>query len=250
MIEKALIGSVEVDALTMNQTLRKTEELISRGGFHQHAVVNAAKIVGASNDPLLRRSLASSDIVNADGMSIVWASRLLPGPGLPERVTGVDYMKELCSLAAVKGWSIYLLGATESVVQLVQGRLREQYPSLRIAGVRNGYWRPDEESEVVDEINKVRPDIVFLAFPSPAKEAFVENNRHLLNVRMVVGVGGTFDIIAGLTRRAPRLVQKAGLEWAWRLAQEPRRMFKRYLVGNSKFIAIVVGQWAGSRRRP
>lgn len=225
-----------LDAFTMEQTIQRCLELVRDQGHHQHVVLNAAKVVAANTDPELAAAIRQCSLVNADGQSIVWAARALGKP-VPERVAGIDLMVRLWELAATADLSVYLLGATESVIESVARKATEM--GVPVVGHRNGYWSVNEERDVVSQVSRACPDLLFLAIPSPAKEIFLARHLTDLNARLVVGVGGSFDVIAGTTRRAPVWVQRIGMEWAFRLLQEPRRMFKRYLVGNSKFIALV-----------
>jgi N-acetylglucosaminyldiphosphoundecaprenol N-acetyl-beta-D-mannosaminyltransferase len=238
-----------LDALTMAETVDRVDQLIEadRAEPAQHVVLNAAKVVAAREDRELRAAIEGCDLVGADGMSIVWAARLL-GLAVPERVAGIDLMTELMSYAATRGRSVYLLGAHEETVQEVARRLREHHPTLRIAGARNGYWSPEEESSVVAAVADTDADLLFVAMPSPKKEIFVTRHRHKLGVRFVMGVGGSFDVVAGRTRRAPTWMQRAGLEWLYRLLQEPGRMFRRYLVGNTRFAKLVISEVIRSGR--
>lgn len=242
------IDTLMVHPLTMDQTIDELEHLISTPGVSQHVVVNAAKVVAAHADPELRHVIEACDVINADGMSIVWASRLLGTP-LPERVTGIDAMFELLKRGEERGWSIYLLGARPEVIPTVVSRVHAQYPHVNIVGHRHGYWSPSEEKGVVADIRESGADLLFVALPTPAKELFVGRNRQELGVRLVVGVGGSFDIIAGRTTRAPLWMQKAGMEWAYRVAQEPGRMWRRYLIGNTQYINLIGRQWARSKSR-
>lgn len=242
----ARIGTLPVDSLTMTETVQRLEKLINEPGVSQHVSVNAAKVVAAENDEELRRIISGCDVISGDGMSVVWASRLLGQP-LPERVTGIDVMFELFQLGEEREWGVFLLGGNPKVITTTVERVRTRYPHLRISGSRNGYWKPEEEPSVVEEVRASGADVLLVAIPTPAKERFVGRNRRQLGVNLVVGVGGSFDIIAGRTRRAPLWMQKAGLEWLYRFVQEPKRMWKRYLVGNVKFILLVGRQWL--RRR-
>jgi N-acetylglucosaminyldiphosphoundecaprenol N-acetyl-beta-D-mannosaminyltransferase len=164
----------------------------------------------------------------------------LLGHRLPARIAGVDLMEALLAHAASRGYSVYLLGARPQVVAACVARARERYPALRVAGFRDGYFQRGEEGDVVAAIRAARPDILFLGFGTPAKEYFMHRRHRELEVPFVMGVGGTFDVLAGLVPRAPRWMQRSGLEWAFRLAQEPRRMWRRYLLGNTRFAALVL----------
>lgn len=232
---KSTIG-LPVDSVTMEESLALCLNLIQERG-HQHVVVNAAKIVMAHEDPKLRAIIASCPLINADGQSVVWASRFLRFP-LPERVAGIDLMNRLVDVSVKEQLRIYLLGARQEVVEAVARNFSDR--GANIVGYRNGYWNANEEAEIVAEIASHRPDLLFVAFPSPRKEFFLYQWLPLLNTGLAFGVGGSFDIVAGVTKRAPIFMQRIGLEWAYRLLQEPRRMFKRYLVGNTKFILLVM----------
>lgn len=227
-----------LDALTMSETISAIAGLIERGGAHQHVVLNAGKVVQAEDDPELAEIIRGCALVNADGMSIVWAARFL---GLPvtERVTGIDLFEALLPRAAERDWPVYFLGAKPHVVERVARLTSSRFPTLTLAGWRNGYWDANSEKVVVEAIAEARPRLLFVALPSPAKEKFLQ--AHLPNLGDVVGigVGGSFDVMAGETRRAPALLRRTGLEWGYRLAQEPRRMARRYLVGNPRFVAHV-----------
>ncbi len=213
---------------------------------HHHAGVNASKIVDCHHDKRFAEIIEQADIVNPDGMSVVWASRLLGSP-LPERVTGVDIMPAMLESAIAHGWGVYLLGARSEVVADVASLLPKSFPGLRLCGYRDGYWGEADVDDVVAAVRESGADLLFLGLPSPAKEYFYDNHHHSLGVRMVVGVGGTFDVMAGRVRRAPILVQKLGLEWVYRLVQEPRRLWRRYLFGNVSFATSVYRQRSTSR---
>lgn len=238
---------VEVDALTMDQTIDRAQELIEAGGLHHHAVVNAGKLVLAQDDADLRDALAAAAIVNADGQSVVWASRVLGEP-LPERVAGIDFMDHLLARAALRGWPVYFLGARDEVVRAVVDVETQRHPGLVVAGWRNGYWSSDEEDAVVAGVAASGARVLFVALPSPEKEWFVARHRASLDDLLVVGVGGSFDVVAGVTKRAPETWQRLGMEWAYRFVQEPGRMWKRYLVGNSRFIGLTGREYVRRRR--
>lgn len=227
---------LRLDPLSMEQTLECCETLILQRN-KQHVVLNAAKVVQATEDKQLAQIINKCDLVNADGMSVVWAARLLGIP-VPERVAGIDLMYALVELSAKKGYSIYLLGAEDKV--LARTRTVFESSGANISGARNGFWNTSDEQIVVREIADNHPDILFLAIPSPKKEIFLAANLEKLGVGLVMGVGGSFDVVAGKTRRAPKFAQRWGLEWIFRLFQEPKRMLKRYLVGNSKFLYLVL----------
>jgi N-acetylglucosaminyldiphosphoundecaprenol N-acetyl-beta-D-mannosaminyltransferase len=154
-------------------------------------------------------------------------------------VAGIDLMVELLGLAERKGYRVYILGARQDVLDQAVARIRERYPRLQFAGWRNGYFSSAEEAQVCAEIRASRPHIVFVAMSTPRKEYFLAERGPDLGAEFVMGVGGAVDVIAGLTRRAPVTWQRLGLEWLFRLLQEPRRMFTRYAVTNTRFAFMV-----------
>jgi exopolysaccharide biosynthesis WecB/TagA/CpsF family protein len=224
-----------IDQLTMTQALERCDQALQSRRRLLIGVVNAAKVVTLGQNATLRQSLLGCDLMLADGQSVVWASRLLRRP-LPERVTGIDLFEGLLERAVAGRYSVYLLGATDQVLTDLQANLARLYPGLRVAGARNGYFADDEASEVADDIRRSGADMLFLGMSSPKKENFLADFGTGLDVPIQHGVGGSFDIYAGLTRRAPAGWQKYGLEWAFRLLQEPRRMWRRYLTTNTSFI--------------
>ncbi len=244
---RVTLFGLDIDALTMEETLDAIDAMIAEGGTHQHVVVNVAKVVQASEDPEFRAIVNSCDLVNADGQPIVWAARLLGRP-LPERVTGVDLMIRLFERAEKAGYGVYLLGARKSVVSAVVERLAHDHPRLRIVGWREGYWTEEEEEAMVDAIAATRPTILLVGIPSPAKEHFLGRWKERIGASFVMGVGGSFDVYGGLVRRAPRWMQRAGLEWMFRMIQEPGRMWRRYTYDGTRFLWLVIRTVV--RRRP
>lgn len=228
-----------IDNLTMEETLQRIEEFIRSGQAHQHVVVNVDKLVKASRSEELRRVINGCALINVDGMPVVWASRLLGKP-LKQRVTGIDLFDSLMQRAVTKGWRVFLLGAEESVVSEARVIYEKRYPGLAVAGSRNGYWTAEDEPQVVDQIRAARPHILAVAITSPKKEYFLHKYQAELKVPFAMGVGGTFDIAVGRTKRAPVWMQKAGLEWFFRFLQEPRRMFKRYFIDDMAFFWLLV----------
>ena len=230
---------VPVDDVTMEETLDVIDAMIATRRVHQHVVVNVSKVVQASRDPGIRAILDSCDLVNVDGQPVIWASRLL-GHGLRERVPGVDLMQHLIARAAVRGYGVFLLGARGDVVTAVERRIRREHPGLHIAGARHGYWEPADEAGIADAVAASGADILFLAIGSPAKEQFLARWKDSMSIPLVMGVGGSFDVYAGRTKRAPGWMQRAGLEWLYRVLQEPRRLWYRYLSDAPQFAWLVV----------
>jgi N-acetylglucosaminyldiphosphoundecaprenol N-acetyl-beta-D-mannosaminyltransferase len=242
------IGGIQVHKLSEDETLEKIASLMGQGGSHYMAVVNAAKIVNAQSDKELHNILNKADIVTADGMSVVWASRLLGEP-LPQRVTGIDLFERLIISAAERHWSVYFFGAREEAVSRVVEIFKARFPNLRVAGFRNGYFTPQENQAIVEEIRQSRADLLFVAMGSPAQEKWIAANLEQTGVHFALGVGGSFDHLAGFVRRAPRWMQQSGLEWLHRFLLEPHRLWRRYLIGNTRFIWLVVKQAVGKNRK-
>ncbi|EPY2289500.1 WecB/TagA/CpsF family glycosyltransferase [Clostridium sporogenes] len=228
-----------VAALTMEETIQEIECYIKERKPVQHVVINAGKVVLMENNEELKTVIQKCPLINADGQSIVWASKILAKP-LPERVTGIDLMENLVCLSNEKGYRIYFFGAKEHIVKKVIEKYKDKYPNLQIAGYRNGYFSEKDNKDIVEDMKKSKADILFVAFSSPKKEFWLYNNMDKIDIPFCMGVGGSFDVVAGKTKRSPKWMQKIGLEWFYRFMQEPRRMWKRYLVGNFKFIKIVI----------
>lgn len=236
------IAQVPIDPVDLDSARTRVDDFIRARSPHYNIAINAAKVVEFQEDEQLREAIREAHLLTADGQSVVWAARLL-GHALPARVAGTDLMQALLPHAAARGYSVYLLGASDEVVRACVAKAQALYPGLRVAGYRNGYFRRDDEAQIVAEIRDAKPDILFLGFGTPAKEYFMHRHYRALDVPFVMGVGGSFDVFAGIVARAPRWMQRMGLEWAFRLLQEPRRMWKRYLVGNSRFLWLVAREW-------
>lgn len=237
----------QVDNLSMAETLNTIEGFIQSGKPHQHVVVNVDKIVKASRDEELRQIINNCALINVDGMPVVWASKLLGKP-LKERVAGVDLFEALMAHSAKKGWRVFFLGAKEEVVSGVAKKFSALYPSLNIAGYRNGYWKAEEEAGVVQMIKDAKPDLLFVAISSPKKEQFLGRYQAEMKVPFAMGVGGTFDVMVGLVNRAPVWMQNAGLEWFYRFLQEPRRMFRRYFIEDMYFFWLLLKEMLSGKR--
>lgn len=234
----SILGT-HVDNLTMEETIKEIETAIKNKKQIHHVVVNAGKIVAMQTNSELKESVNSADIINADGQAVVWASRLVKKP-IKERVAGIDLFINLIQTAHEKKHKIFLLGAKQEVVEKVNNRIAHEYSKDVVSGFANGYFKEDEEDNIIKQIIDSNPQMLFVAMTSPKKELFLFRNREALsNVNFIMGVGGSFDVYSGNLQRAPLFLQKIGMEWFFRLIQDPRRMWKRYLVGNSKFVALV-----------
>lgn len=230
----------KVHNLTMQETIALVDSTILKHKQIHYADLNAGKIVDIQEDNQLRKNFNAADIINADGQAVVWAYRFLGKP-LKERVAGVDLMENLVAMAAEKSYKIYLLGAEEEVVSRLNDIYSQKYGNDLVVGYRNGYFDKDQEEKIVEDIVKSGAQMLFVAFSSPMKENFLAQHQEALKeVNFVMGVGGSFDVFSGKVKRAPIWMQNIGMEWFYRFMQEPKRMWKRYLIGNSKFIYLVL----------
>jgi len=237
---RIFILNCPIDALTMDETIKIIDIAIQNNQHLHHTVVNAAKLVKMQKDKELYESVVSADIINADGMAVVWASKLLGQP-LPERVAGIDLMQKIVRLAYKKNYKIFFFGAREEVVKKVVERYSKEYSPKIVAGYRNGYYSEEEEPRIAKQIAESGANILFVGISSPKKEKFLYKYRNILKkVNLIMGVGGSFDVIAGKVKRAPKWMQELGLEWFFRFLQEPKRMWRRAFIDNSKFIVLVV----------
>ncbi|RRR65913.1 MAG: WecB/TagA/CpsF family glycosyltransferase [Candidatus Viridilinea halotolerans] len=248
-----VVLGVPIDNLTMDEALARCDEFIAdgrtTGRTYQIATVNADFVVNSLHDPELRRILQEADMSTADGMPLVWASRLLGG-ALPGRVTGADMVPALARRAAEKGYSIFFLGARPGVAAQAAAILQQRNPGLKVAGV---YSPPpasilEMDTTALDLVKQARPDILLVAFGNPKQEKWIRMHAPELPVPLAVGIGGTLDMIVGVTRRAPSWMQTVGLEWLYRMAQEPRRLVKRYLHDFAYFGYFFFQQWWAMRR--
>ncbi len=230
------------DVVDTAQAVARVEEFLASGRTHQGCGVNVDQLVKMKDEPLFRDIVERCDLVTADGTPVVWASRLF-GKRLPERVAGIDLFYALLPVSAQRGYKVYLLGAKEESLQGARAIYEARHPGLQIVGARNGYFTVEDEPEIAKDIHDSGAQLLFIAISSPKKEEFVDRNRAMLaKVGFVLGVGGTFDIDAGLYKRAPDWMARAGIEWTYRLWQEPRRMYRRYIVEDSKFLGMLAKQ--------
>jgi N-acetylglucosaminyldiphosphoundecaprenol N-acetyl-beta-D-mannosaminyltransferase len=244
--EKVTLFGIPIDNLNMAEVLDRIESMIGDGEIHQHVVVNVDKIVKMESNPDLRQTVLDCDLITVDGQPVIWVSRLLKCP-IKERVTGVDLFDALMARCAERGLRPYLLGARQEIVAKTVDVLKTKYPKLQLAGWRNGYWAADEEASIVREIMRAKPAVLCMAVGSPKQELFLGKWKQEMHVPFVMGVGGSFDVTAGVLRRAPRWMQRLGVEWLFRLAQEPRRLWRRYLNEDMAFFRLVWREWRAKR---
>ncbi|MDR3572040.1 MAG: WecB/TagA/CpsF family glycosyltransferase [Candidatus Pacebacteria bacterium] len=247
-MQRIEIFKCPMDVASMSETVDVIADRVERRQFTQHVVVNVAKLVSMQKDRELAASVRACDIVNIDGMGVVLGARILGFP-VNERVAGVDLFDRLLEMSALRGYPVFLLGATQEVVRSAASKIANKNPALLIAGYHHGYFW-DDEQEVVEKIRNSGARLLFVAITSPKKENFINKWKDGMGVDFVMGVGGTFDVVAGKVKRAPRWMQRNGLEWAYRVMQEPRRMWKRYLVTNNTFaLMLLKARIAGARRQ-
>lgn len=240
------ILDIFIDVLSVNQTIKLVEKYVIKK-IPLHLIgVNADKINEANKNIRLKQIINSCGVINADGASVIMASKFLGKP-LPERVAGIDLMEDLIALSEKKGYSIYLLGAKQEVVTKTSEMLQKKYPKLKIAGIHNGYFKEQDWPIISKELKNKNPDFIFVGITSPLKEYLVEYLQDDGNNGVFMGVGGSFDVISGNISRAPRWMQKMNLEWLFRVMQEPRRLFKRYFVGNWMFIRDIIKEKRNQR---
>jgi N-acetylglucosaminyldiphosphoundecaprenol N-acetyl-beta-D-mannosaminyltransferase len=214
---------VPLAKIDMEGALARVEEFVRDQSPHMVVTSDTPGIVRARDDPEFQELVRGADMVTADGRGVVWMARVL---GLPvtERVSGVDLMEKICERAVERGYAIYLLGAEPGVAEKAAHSLASRYPGLRIVGTHHGYFTPDEEPAVVQAIAEARPDILFVAFGAPRQERWIRRHLAELQVPVAIGVGGSFDVLAGRARRAPQWMQRAGLEWLYRVLRQPSRL--------------------------
>jgi N-acetylglucosaminyldiphosphoundecaprenol N-acetyl-beta-D-mannosaminyltransferase len=230
--ESLRLGGVRVDRVDMRETLTRIEAFIAGRAPRRIVTVNLEYVRHAHNDPQFRAALDAADLAVADGMPLVWLSRLSGRP-LRERIAGVDLADRLAALASRKGYSVFFLGAGPGVAQSTARALQERYPGLRVAGTYTpplGEFSAEEQQKIDEAIAAARPDILLVALPTPRQELWNHANARRWNVPVVIGVGAAFDMLSGGIRRAPAWMRRSGLEWLFRLVREPRRLWKRYLV--------------------
>ncbi len=237
-----VFAGVPVANLTLDETLVQVTTWLRGPDFHRMAVVNAAILLDVERDAEFRAALATADLVTADGMSVVWAARWLPSLGgrLVARVAAPEVMEGVLAWCARYGHRIYLLGATREVITAVRERLQQRFPTLAIAGAQDGYFPEAASDTVAAAIRDACADVLFVAMGSPKQELWLARYGPQTGVRFALGVGGYFNILAGKRKRAPRWMQSCGLEWCFRLAQEPRRLWRRYLIGNLAFLGFLL----------
>jgi bacterial polymer biosynthesis proteins, WecB/TagA/CpsF family len=242
--------NTQIDSYNFQQTIDEMEKIIATRTTVQHVVLNANKINLMAKNEELRRIVNESPLINADGQSIVWANKILNKAHPVYRVTGIDLFESLIQISDLKGYKVYYLGAKGEVLNELIAKHKQIYENLNIVGYQDGYFDRSQSKNIVKKIKESKADILFVALPSPEKEIWIDKYKIEMDVPLLVGVGGSFDVVSGKISRAPKVIQKLGLEWLYRWSKEPIRLFKRYFIGNISFIIRVFkGYLIGSARR-
>jgi len=240
-------------AVTLREAARMLVEAAADRRKGLVVTPNVDHVVIINRDASVRMVYQSASWVFADGMPIVWLSRILHAPGVPERVTGADLLPLVASLSAERGLRLFFCGGEQGVAERLVARLQEATPRVNVVGTYSpplGFESdPDESARMVARCNRAKPDILFLGLGTPKQELWAHRHQSQLDVGPILCFGGAFDLTAGLKARAPMWLRNAGFEWAWRLANEPRRLWRRYLVQDVVFAVLAVKEAFRARRR-
>ncbi len=235
------IGQLWIDALTFPEALERIEALVSGGRGGGVFTPNVDHVVNVEHDPAFRAAYDHAALSLVDGTPLLWASRLL-GMALPEKISGSDLVMPLMERAGARGWKVYLLGGEPGVGEKAAAVFRERF-GVQVVGIdapRVNLADPENLTALVERARAAKPDLVLVALGSPKQELLIDRMREQLRPAVALGIGASLDFVAGTVKRAPRWMSKAGLEWSYRLAQEPGRMWRRYLVNDPKFLLILL----------
>ena len=224
-MDSVTILGLRVDRVSPEETLAAIDSFIADGHPHHIVTADASMAVIARRDPALRAIVTEADLVTPDGAGILWASRLL-GMAVPHKVSGVDLVGDLCRLSGAKGYRVFFLGAAPGVAEEAAEKMRSRWPGTQIVGTRDGYFTPEQEPDVLAEIQKAAPNIILVAFGIPRQEKWIERHKAVLGAAVLIGVGGSFDVFSGRVRRAPLWMQRSSLEWLYRLSKNPKKIGK------------------------
>jgi len=234
--KRALVAGCPVDLLTMEETVNQVAELIRNRKPAQIITLNPEMVMAAQKDEVFRNIIKQADLITADGISIVWALRHFGYP-LEERVTGIDLLTSLCARGAMEHWRIFLLGSAPGIAQKAGELLSNNHPGLIVCGTHDGYFAQPEEEELIQLIKASYPDILFVGMGSPRQEYWINKHLNELQVPVAIGVGGSFDVVAGVKKRAPQWVINLNIEWLYRLVCEPSRIKRQLAL--PKFVALI-----------
>jgi N-acetylglucosaminyldiphosphoundecaprenol N-acetyl-beta-D-mannosaminyltransferase len=248
--DRIRIGRVWLDSVTRAEALDKIRQLVARRLGGCVFTPNVDHILLAETNPEFRRAYRRADLVLADGVPVVWASKVLRVP-VPEKLSGSDMVLPIARLAAAEGWRVYLLGGNAGVAKVAAERL-EAREGVLIAGVDDPFIQldgaGDTDRAVIARIRKAEPDLLFVALGAPKQELWISRHKHEIAPAVAIGVGASLDFVAGRLTRAPHWISAAGLEWLYRLVQEPRRLWRRYLLRGPRFIPVLLRGLASDRR--
>jgi N-acetylglucosaminyldiphosphoundecaprenol N-acetyl-beta-D-mannosaminyltransferase len=230
------ILGLPIHNVDMSAALDRIAGFIRDGTPHHVVTADASMLVMAQQDAALRAVIANAELITPDSTGILWAARR-HGAHLRERVSGVEIVERLCALSPERGYRIYFLGAGPTVAEQAAARMQQKYPGAQIVGTRHGFFTPDDTDEIIRNIQACAPDVLCVALGIPKQEKWIAANRDRLGVPVLIGVGGTLDVLSGTVRRAPRLFQRARLEWLWRVLSNPRKISKVMLL--PRFVVMV-----------
>lgn len=241
-IEKIDFLGLKLDNLDLKESLDVIEGFIKERKPRQIFTPNAALVVWSHQNPYLKQVYDRTDLLTADGFGVTMGSRLLGRP-VKANVPAVSMFFDFLPIAEAKGYRIYLFGAKPDVVPKAAENIRKQYPKIQIVGFHHGHYKPEEEEAILADIKACKPDIVFVAMSTPQKERFIDTFKDRLDVPVMMGVGGTIDIAAGVVKLVPGFIRRNGFEWLYRLVQEPRRLWRRYAATHPAFVYLVGKAW-------
>lgn len=219
------ILGIPVHRISMEDALGAIERFIASDRPHLVVTADASGVVTAQTDSEFREILLTADLVTPDSAGILWASSKFGSP-IPARVSGVDLLDQICALSADKGYRLFFLGAEPGVAELAAEKLRLRHPGCNIVGVRHGYFPKESDPIVAQEVAEARPDVLFVAMGIPRQEKFIRATQSIIGAKVAIGVGGSFDVFSGRTKRAPKLFQRLRLEWLWRVLLNPSKIAK------------------------
>lgn len=239
MREQVKILNIGVDCVNLDEAMERIGGFIQEKSPH-HIVTANPEIIYASNyNPELMTIVNHAALITADGAGVVWAAGQLGRP-LKERVTGIDLVYRICEKAPEQGWKIFILGSAPGVADTAAENIRNAYPGIQIVGTQHGYFKPEEEPEIVEAIKTAAPDVLFVALGAPKQEMWISRYKETLQVPAMLGIGGSMDVLSGNVKRAPEIWQKMNLEWLYRLISQPSRW--RRMLNLPKFAVAVLKQ--------
>jgi exopolysaccharide biosynthesis WecB/TagA/CpsF family protein len=244
MVSQAYLLGLRVDAMPPAEAVEKIRTTWRVGAKARVFFVNAHCMNTSAQSKAYREALEQAEYVLPDGSGVLLAAKMLNLP-IWDNLNGTDLTPMLCEAAAQDGRSIYLLGAEPGVAEQAAGVLQQRYPNLRIAGIQHGFFKPEETDAVIAKINAAHPDMLIVAMGVPNQELWITQHFHELNVPVCIGVGALLDFLSNRFPRAPRMWRTLGIEWMYRLLKEPKRLWRRYLIGNVTYMSRVVAAWAG-----